>query len=309
MNSPEMVGIGVSVFDLVMVVNGFPREETVVQAISNARGIGGGVAVAMATASVMGVATAVGDRLGTDVISDSIMTELSSAGVDISGVQRSDEVSPSLATIWVNQAHGSRTIVFAPGRSIDLSWNDQLAEKVSSAKLLHLNGRHLSASLQAMEVAKQSGTKVSYDGGAHRYRREVLPLVEQSDILIVSEHFACEHVRGDSTAVVSRQEPADLCQRLRKDFSAEIVGVTCGDRGSWFATDPGDAWHQAAHPAARVRDTTGCGDTFHGAFLAAMLRGMPLRRCTQIASQVAAHQAESLGAFSPTVAKFASLIA
>ena len=303
---PELVGVGVSVLDLLMVVDKLPSEEQVLQAIDRSSGLGGGVAVAMATAATMGVPTALLDCLGTDAVSDSICSALHQAGVDVQWIDRKEDVSASLATIWVKQETGSRTIVFSPGQACDglplqFEWTAACAEVVAAAKFLHLNGRHLAASLKAAEVAKRSGVKVSYDGGAHRYREEIIPLVELADILVVAEHFAKAHVNSGSDRSPGNHRPEVLCQMLISDFGCEVVGVTCGDRGSWFATSSGDAFHQPAISIDKVIDTTGCGDTFHGAMLAAMVHDFPLWRCVKIATEVASHQAKYLGAFSPTI--------
>ena len=296
-NDAEVVGIGVSVLDLVMVVDGLPAEEGVVAALDRVSGLGGGVSVAMATAAALGIRTSMIDRLGTDQVSDSIVAALADAGVDVQSIGRSDAVSPSLASIWVNHQTGSRTIVFSPGKSIDLPWTEPLAQQIASAKFLHLNGRHLQASLAAVEVAKRSGTQVSYDGGAHRYRAEVLPLVRQADVLVVAEHFAANHCQSETN-----RHPQQLCQNLMNDFDASIVGVTCGEAGSYFTSHEGDTFHQPAIPADPIVDTTGCGDTFHGAFLAGLVRQFPLAQCAKVAATVASHQAKHLGAFSPSIA-------
>ena len=100
--------------------------------------------------------------------------------------------------------------------------------------------------MQAVDVAKVKDVTVSYDGGAHRYREEVLPLVARADVLIVAEQFAQACLGSDST------DAAELCADLFAKFNAAIVGVTCGTRGSWFQnrqgahSAQGDCWHQPA---------------------------------------------------------------
>tara|TARA_R110002073_G_scaffold56905_14_gene144793 strand:- start:7280 stop:8209 length:930 start_codon:yes stop_codon:yes gene_type:complete len=292
----DVIGIGVSVLDAVMVVDGFPAEETVVRAEQRAVGIGGGIAVATATAGALGGRAAFADLLGFDPMSESILAALRAASVDVSCVRQSEDQTASVATIWVNAASASRTIVFSPASDLELAWSDELARGVAAAKILHLNGRHLRTCLQAIEIAKQHGTLVSFDGGAHRYRSEVLPLVRASDILIVSEHFAHEHFKSQtkSNAGVS---PSELVSFLQSEFGSRCVGVTCGERGSWIAETDQSPWHQPATTVEAVCDTTGCGDTYHGAFLFAWSQGRSPRKCAEVASLVAAHNATELGAF------------
>lgn len=295
---PTIVGIGVSVWDQMMVVESFPQQEQVVRAIKQSSGLGGGVAVAMATAACLGASTSLLDSLGTDIVSDSIVQTLDASGVNVGSIVRRSDASASIASVWVNQKTASRTIVFAPGQHTELSWDDSYADQIQSAKILHLNGRHRDASMVAVDVAAQSGTKISYDGGAYRYRPDVLPLVAKSDILVVAEHFAQSHCEANGLAMSTQISPDQLCQRLLGDFKASLVGVTCGDRGSWFATDQGEAFHQPAFPVEPIVDTTGCGDTFHGALLAGLVRDLPLTECAKLAAKIASHQAQHLGAFS-----------
>ncbi len=292
------MGIGVSVLDTVMVVDGFPAEESVVRAQQRAVGIGGGIAVATATVGALGGRAAFADLLGFDPMSESILAALRAAAVDVQWVQQVEGQAASVATIWVNAAPASvsRTIVFAPANDRELPWSDELARGVAAAKILHLNGRHLQTCLRAIEVAKQHGTLVSFDGGAHRYRNEVLPLVRASDLLIVSEHFAHAHFHAQtkSSCYVA---PAELVAFLQAEFGSRCVGVTCGERGSWIAQRDETPWHQPATQVTSVRDTTGCGDTYHGAFLFAFSKGFSTRECARVASLVAAQNATELGAF------------
>ena len=47
----------------------------------------------------------------------------------------------------------------------------------------------------------------------------------------------------------------------------EIVVITDGKNGSWLYTKNIYGFHQPAFEMKNVIDTTGCGDSFHGAFL------------------------------------------
>ena len=51
----------------------------------------------------------------------------------------------------------------------------------------------------------------------------------------------------------------------------------------------------AAYLLPNVVDTTGCGDSYHGAFLFGLLRGMKLEQLASLASAVAALNSQHLG--------------
>ena len=111
----------------------------------------------------------------------------------------------------------------ALGTTPDLSPDDVPRAAIESCRFLHVNGRHWSVCLHAVRVARAANVKVSFDGGAQRYRPELRELVP------------------------------------------------------------------------RVVDTTGCGDSYHGAFLFGLLRGMDRAKTAVFASAVAALNSQRLG--------------
>jgi sugar/nucleoside kinase (ribokinase family) len=74
------------------------------------------------------------------------------------------------------------------------------------------------------------------------------------------------------------------------------VIVTCGSEGCWYVSPvaPTSAVHQAAF-AVPVVDTTGCGDVFHGAYSAALVRGLDVSSRIRFAAAAAALKASQRG--------------
>jgi ribokinase len=72
--------------------------------------------------------------------------------------------------------------------------------------------------------------------------------------------------------------------------------VTCGDDGGWVSErGDRDATHFDAYPVTPV-DTTGCGDAFHGVYVATLFLGMPLPDRIRYAAAAAAINATCAGA-------------
>jgi sulfofructose kinase len=73
------------------------------------------------------------------------------------------------------------------------------------------------------------------------------------------------------------------------------VALTCGAEGCWFLERGSSAVRHL--PAFRVNavDTTGCGDVFHGAYAAALARGLEVRECLRFATAAAALKATRHG--------------
>jgi sulfofructose kinase len=282
----DIVGLGVSVVDILQLVDHFPSAEEVQRAHEMTIQGGGPVATAMVTLARLGARVAMVDGVGDDWRGALIRDEFQREGVCTDYIRLRKGRSSSLACILVAMGDGARTIVYAPGDVPELSVREVPRSVIESAGYLHVNGRHWEACLQACRWARNAGVRVSMDGGASRFRPELRSLVPLADICIVARDFAARYAGKEDIARAAR---------TLLDEGPHIVVVTDGVKGSWVYSAEGHAFHQPAHLLPRVVDTTGCGDSYHGAFLYGLLREMPLEKTASFASAVAALNSQRLG--------------
>lgn len=283
----DVVGLGVSTIDLLMLVDEFPDQEMVLRAHDSVLAGGGPVATAMVTLARLGARTAMADRLGDDWRGNLIVEEFRREGVDTGPLVIAHGSSSSIASILVRKRDGARTIIYSPGDAADLLPGELAEEDLLSASILHLNGRHLESSVSLAKAARKRGVRVSFDGGAHRYRPELDELLKLTDISIVAREFAASFAGG-------MQDIGEAAARLLA-AGPEIVVITGGSEGCWVFEKGGAAFHQPAFLLTSVLDTTGAGDAFHGAFLFGIVQGWSLPECAVAASAVAAMSTRKLG--------------
>lgn len=127
---------------------------------------------------------------------------------------------------------------------------------VGGYRVLHLDGHQSDAALYYAKRFREIGVLTSLDGGG--VRTNTHELLGYIDVAIVSERF-CEQM--DKT-------PAKTLDYL-KTRGCLIGGVTQGERGMLWYDESGTVRTQAALPVPmeRVRDTSGAGDVFHGAYV------------------------------------------
>jgi sulfofructose kinase len=282
----DVVGLGVSTLDLLMVVDEFPDRESVQRADVSLLQGGGPVATALVTIARLGGRGAILDKLGDDWRGELILREFAREGVATEHAVVSTGRSSSIASVLVRKYDGARTITYSPGDAEELSGNEIHEEVIACSQILHLNGRHLDACFAAARMAKRNGVLVSFDGGAHRYRGELRGLLALSDICIVARDFAFSF---------SGQDRVDASAAAMLESGPGLVVVTAGTEGSWVFAKDAEAFHQPALEADRVVDTTGAGDAYHGAFLFGITRGYGLRSCALLATAVAAINTQALG--------------
>ena len=284
----DIIGIGACTIDTFYLVDEFPDVEGVYESSESIVSGGGPVATALAAASAFGSKTAMCDRVGDDWRGDQILSELASFGVDTSSVFRGRNSESSGATALVRRRDGARAITFTRATCTELKPSDLPSNRIGNAKILHLNGRHHQASMSACEIARANGVKISFDGGANRYRESSRDFVQNSDIIIVALDFA-KRFSGITDKVDS------MAADLFNNSPAELVTITDGIRGSWVFEKSGEQFHQPAIPTNKLVDTTGCGDVYHGAFLHSLSKGCLLREAAKEASYWASKTCEGLG--------------
>ena len=180
-------------------------------------------------------------------------------------------------------AHGQlRNVTSVRSTCPALAPTDSLCASVLDTKLLHFDGSEEEASLELAKRARAVGVVTSLDGGSVRATTE--RLIEHIDLLVMCEEFL-EELRPN----VARAEA------LRQLHTAErrITAVTLGSQGC-MAFDGQELYEIPAEPVSVV-DTTGAGDVFHGALLAALLKDIALPEALGFATHVAGRKCQQLG--------------
>jgi sulfofructose kinase len=281
---PEIIGIGSSVYDVLMVTSGFPVEDTKKEGMETIVQGGGPCATALVAASKLGVSSAYMGTIGDDSFGRFMLGDLEKWGVNTRYVRRvADQVSFH-AVVLLNRENASRTCIWNRGTVDPPKESDVNLEALSHAKVLHLDGHMPEAALFAAKRCKAWGVKVSYDAGG--LYPGVNELLQYADYLIPSEEFALK-VTGAANA-------EDAARKLMLTYRPEVVVLTQGVRGGILLDEQG--LRRYGSYKVEVIDSNGSGDTFHGAFIAARIQGMDADQACAYASAAAAIKCTRLGA-------------
>jgi len=147
-----------------------------------------------------------------------------------------------------------------------------------------VDGNEMDAAVEAAKIARDNGVKVLYDcGGLYDGVEKLLAL---TDIMIPSEEFSLGHT-GCATA-------EEAAKKLFDTYSPEVVVITQGKKGGIIY----DGESITAYPIypAKVVDSNGSGDVFHGAFAAAVCKGYDYLKCCHFSSAVSGLKCTGVGA-------------
>jgi sulfofructose kinase len=157
---------------------------------------------------------------------------------------------------------------------------------ISTARVLHLDGHMGDAAIYYAKAARERGVLVSLDGGALRPGIEAL--FDFVDVAVVSKQL-CKQMSFNEWEMLA----------WLKSKGCKVGAVTVGEKGAlWYGEDGELQRLPSLHvPDARVVDTSGAGDVFHGAYCASYLDrpDAPWRAHLEFARAASAHKVQHLG--------------
>jgi len=292
-----VVVIGSANMDIVFALDRAPSPGETVLANSATLYPGGKGLNQAVAASRAGASTAFVGALGSDDNGDALAVVLSADGIGADLVQRS--TAPTGQAFIVVDGNGENTIIVASGANatmLDLTSEARAAIGEAAVLLMQLE-LPLPIVIEAAAAARSAGTTVMLNAAPARKLPD--ELLDRLDYLIVNEHEACL-VAGD-----------DDLDRASSTLAARVprLIVTLGSEGSVLYADRAEAGRIAASVVTAV-DTTGAGDTYCGAFAAAIAHGLELTAAAAFASAAAALSVQVLGAVPsiPTRARIEAMI-
>jgi sugar/nucleoside kinase (ribokinase family) len=259
----DVVGLGLATLDILFQTPRLPNSNDCFPIAALEMQGGGPGATALVALSKLGANCNYLGSIASDDTATQIISELRRYGIDTEHSPKRDSGVSSASVILVEQSNGQRAILFQKSTSQDLQPEEVPLDLIKNARALHLDGFFTPAAIHAARIAREHNVLVSLDGGAGELMwdelTELLPLV---DILVVAKKFAFE--------TTGKQDILVAGMNLLNTYRNQQVVITDGEHGSWY-WDRHTHFHQPAFQVDVV-DTTGAGDTFHGAYLYACLQ-------------------------------------
>lgn len=280
----KIVGIGANVFDTLYNIPTYPAEDTKMRATASKTAGGGPVATGLVAAAKLGEEAAYIGVLSDDNGGKFLKGDFEKYGVGTDLIEIKSGYRSFASVLWLCADSATRTCVFDKGDLPALSLNAAQKQAVIDAEILMVDGNEMEAAVEAAKIAKANGTKVLYDcGGLYE---GVERLLKYTDIMIPSEEFALGHT-GCATAT-------DAAKKLYETYSPQVVVITQGKRGG-ILFDGSQIVSYPIYPA-KVVDSNGSGDVFHGAFAAGVVKGYDYLKCCHFSSAVSALKCTGVGA-------------
>jgi sulfofructose kinase len=279
---PTVVGLGLCVVDHLYVVDELAGTNERARYTERLVLPGGMASNALAQVARLGCRAELISLVGDDADGRYARRHLRAIGVSTRGLVLSDRFPTTVAVVMIRARDGERRFVTAHRAPFERRVPAFDLSPIRPGRVLLIDGHFPAQALRAVRRARSLGVPVVADFSDPR--RDYLRLLPWVDHAVVPEAFVRQWSPGD---------PADALRRLHREFGGSPV-VTLGARGGIY-------WHDGKvrrfrSPRVRVRDTTGAGDVFHGAFAAGLAHGLPLAEIAARAARAGALACTALGA-------------
>ncbi len=241
--------------------------------------------------------------VGRDGYGDFLKRSLEKNGVSAKYLKRSESQLTTLDVVTIYE-DGDRDFVFYrdPGADTQIAPEDLDRAAFRGAALFHFGSLSLtheparSATLAALDMAKEEGLLISYDPNLRpplwkdldTAREAMLSVMGRADVLKVSEE--------EAAFLTGIDDPDRAARRLMDKYPLQLIFVTLGPAGCRYLCKSGVAGGAPGIQKGGVIDTTGSGDYFFAGALDALLRFQtPITELTQAQLQAAAEQGNKCG--------------
>ncbi|WP_136089472.1 ribokinase [Auritidibacter ignavus] len=267
MAEPQVYVLGSANVDRYLLLEHIVRAGETILAQDTSASLGGkGLNQAVASARY-GARTHLVGCLGTDVEAELIFETITSEPrLDTSLMTQVESHPTGIATIQRDRK-GENSIIVAAGANAALHPDHAVASlnQVSTDDLvlaqLEIPYPTVVAGLRA---GQRAGARTVLNAAPATTHAEVL---EYTDVLVVNEIEATT-LSGDTSGLGT----VDLATRLSQRYHLDVV-VTLGERGCQVSTQQGQELVTVPARDTDVVDTTGAGDAFTGALVAALVAG------------------------------------
>ena len=282
---PKAIALCTPVTDYLLNVEKIPSPNSFARLNQHSWQFGGNAATAIVTVGRQGVSAGIIGNVGDDSHGVAQRVDFQRHGVDTSRlIARKGRTTPYVVAISDVETQGRSFLgLFSENRVGAFPVDELDMDYLLSADYL-LVDQNNPATQRAARAMLDKGGEVMFDASTHSESQEAM--VPFSSIYITSEFYYKTRYGED-------KDIFDCCRDMMARGPHTVI-FTLGHEGC-AGVGPQGEFRLPAFPVEKVVDTTGCGDTFHGAYIVGMERGLDAEGCARLASATSAIKCAAIG--------------
>ena len=281
----KVLCIGHCAYDIICPVEAFPIENNKYRSTERIDSGGGSASNAAYLLGKWGIETHMAGVVGSDDFGTKIKKELESVQVKTDHIETTYEKPTSVNFVIVNKSNGSRTVL----SPVDKSYGQaRKYEYAMNPDVILIDGHEFTASREALNRYPNAISIIDADQSTP----EILELCKFVKYIVCSKNFA-ETMAKTKVDYNDPKTLAILFQNLKNRFPNNEIVVTLEEKGALYSIN--DEIKIMPGLNKQVKDTTGAGDIFHGAFAYGLLNRFPMEKCISYANIAAGLSVDKIG--------------
>lgn len=229
-------------------------------------------------------------KVGCDPFGNQILSDFKKEGVDIRNLKVVKDGKTGFSIVFF-APDGERSIVVYKGRNLDLNAKEIPEQTLRTSQWFIFTSITSKGSLkflsEALKIAKKNGVKIFANPSMTMIRarkKELLQFIKKSDMVVMNEEEIRE-LTGTKNVILSMK-------RLNK-LGISLVVTTSGAKGALVYD--GTKFYRHRSYRIKIKDTTGCGDSFTAGFLHYILKKKSIPEALEFANANGALQCQKVG--------------
>ncbi|XP_017819964.1 ketohexokinase isoform X3 [Callithrix jacchus] len=285
MEEKQILCVGLVVLDVISLVDKYPKEDSEIRCLSQRWQRGGNASNSCTVLSLLGAPCAFMGSMAPGHVADFVLDDLRRYSVDLRYMVFQTTGSVPIATVIINEASGSRTILYYDRSLPDVSAKDFEKVDLTRFKWIHIEGRNALEQVKMLQridmhnARQPPEQKIWVSVEVEKPREELFQLFGYGDVVFVSKDVA-KHLGFRSAGEALR----GLYGRVRK---GAVLVCAWAEEGADALGPDGKLLHSDAFPPPRVVDTLGAGDTFNASIIFSLSQGRSMQEALRFGCQVA----------------------